>query len=91
MELRSPRHGYSSLLSTEEKNDAAWRQQEAGENLELSVLHNDARNVLNNNDEALLDDLKVCYFVFMFSLLVHILSQVLTLHLVISIGSKHLK
>ncbi|XP_078165479.1 chloride channel F [Carex rostrata] len=58
-ELRSPRHGYSSLISTEEKNDAAWRQQETGESLELSVLQNDARNILSNNDEVLLDDLKV--------------------------------
>lgn len=93
MELRSPRHGYSSLLSTEDKNDAAWRQQETGENLELSVLHNDARNVLNNNDEALLDDLKVCHFVFVFfsSALHDLHLSSLNISQSMPIGSKHLR
>ncbi|CAL9102913.1 unnamed protein product [Musa textilis] len=57
-ETRSPRRGYSSLSTTEEKN-SVWRQSDGGDGLELSHLETDIHSYGTINEEVLLDDLKV--------------------------------
>ncbi|XP_042402501.1 chloride channel protein CLC-f-like isoform X1 [Zingiber officinale] len=60
-EARSPKRGYSSLSSTEDKNEmnCLWRQHDDGGDLELSQLETDIHRSGTINNEMLLDDLKV--------------------------------
>ncbi|XP_072986535.1 chloride channel protein CLC-f-like [Typha latifolia] len=58
-DIRSPRRGYSSILSAENKNETVWRQHDGGDDLELSILQPDVHYYGNYNEEMLLDDLKV--------------------------------
>ncbi|KAL6646106.1 hypothetical protein ACP70R_017714 [Stipagrostis hirtigluma subsp. patula] len=56
-EATSPRHGYSSLLPPADRNETDWRRQD-GDDVELAILVDDYHSG-SNNEEMLLDDLKV--------------------------------
>ncbi|PUZ52057.1 hypothetical protein GQ55_6G240100 [Panicum hallii var. hallii] len=57
-EATSPRHGYSSLLPPADRNETDWRRQDR-DDVELAILDVDPYNYGSNNEEMLLDDLKV--------------------------------
>lgn len=57
-EATSPRHGYSSLLPPTDRNETDWRRQD-GDDVELTILDVDPYHYGSNNEEMLLDDLKV--------------------------------
>ncbi|OEL16289.1 Chloride channel protein CLC-f [Dichanthelium oligosanthes] len=57
-EATSPRHGYSSLLPPADRNETDWRRQD-GDDVELAILDVDPYHYGSNNEEMLLDDLKV--------------------------------
>jgi hypothetical protein len=51
-------HGYSSLLPPTDTNETDWRRQD-GDDVELTILDIDSYHYVSNNEEMLLDDLKV--------------------------------
>uniref|UniRef100_A0A0A9CJ56 Uncharacterized protein n=1 Tax=Arundo donax TaxID=35708 RepID=A0A0A9CJ56_ARUDO len=57
-EATSPRHGYSSLLPPADRNETDWRRPD-GDDVELTILDDDPYRYGSNNEEMLLDDLKV--------------------------------
>nr|CAB3481335.1 unnamed protein product [Digitaria exilis] len=57
-EATSPRHGYSSLLPPADRNETDSRRQD-GDDVELAILDVDPYHYGSNNEEMLLDDLKV--------------------------------
>lgn len=57
-ETGSSRHGYSSLLSFEDKG-ALVKVNGGGDNLELVIVQSDIPHDEANDEELLLDDLKV--------------------------------
>lgn len=57
-EATSPRHGYSSLLPPTDRNETDLRRQD-GDDVELAILDVDPYHYGSNNEEMLLDDLKV--------------------------------
>uniref|UniRef100_A0A0D9X9D1 Chloride channel protein n=1 Tax=Leersia perrieri TaxID=77586 RepID=A0A0D9X9D1_9ORYZ len=57
-EATSPRHGYSSLLPPADRSETDWRRPE-GDDVELAILEDDPYRYGINNEETLLDDLKV--------------------------------
>ncbi|KAJ3707457.1 hypothetical protein LUZ61_011162 [Rhynchospora tenuis] len=57
-EMGSSRHGYS-LLSLEDKIGASLKENGGGEDLELAIVQSDALYYEANDEEVLLDDLKV--------------------------------
>ncbi|XP_010928180.1 chloride channel protein CLC-f [Elaeis guineensis] len=59
LESRSAGHGYSSLLSAEDKNEAVRRRPDGGGDLELSTVETGIHQHGAINEEVLLDDLKV--------------------------------
>ncbi|XP_062191597.1 chloride channel protein CLC-f-like [Phragmites australis] len=59
-EATSPRHGYSSLLPPADRNETDWRRPD-GDDIELTILDDDPYHYGSNNEEMLLDDLKVSH------------------------------
>ncbi|WOL12342.1 chloride channel protein CLC-f [Canna indica] len=59
LETRSPKQGYSSLSSTEDKNVGIWGHPDGGDDLELSHQRSDIHRYGTIYEEVLLDDLKV--------------------------------
>ena len=56
---RNSARGYSSVSAAEEKDEVIWRQQDSGDDLELSVMGNTSDSELT--EEMLLENLKVSH------------------------------